>query len=98
LETQKHPGSTIVLKTDWNLFPSFYFYSYIGKTPWLELRGYDKNIDINTDAEYYYVFSKSYKILEPKFEPVYKITEDRWLLRKRPISVQDTTKNGIDQN
>ncbi len=98
LETKKHPDGTIVLKTDWHFFPSFYFYSYIGKTPWLKLKGYDKNIEINTDAEYYYVFSKSYKMLEPKFEPVYKITEDRWLLRKRPVAVQDTTKKSISRN
>jgi len=98
LETKKYPDSAIVLKTDWHFFPSFYFYSYTGKTPWLKLKGYDKNIEINTDAEYYYVFSESYKILEPKFEPVYKITEDRWLLRKRPIAAQDTTKNIIPQN
>jgi hypothetical protein len=98
LETQKHPDGTIVLKTDWHYYWSFYFYSYIGKTPWLELRGYDKNIDINTDAEYYYIFSKSYKILESEFEPVYKITKDRWLLKKRPIAIKDSKKNNIIQN
>ncbi len=98
LEAKKQPDDTIILKTDWHFFPSFYFYSYIGKTPWLTLRYYDKNIEINTDAEYYYVFSKSYKTLEPKFEPVYKVSEDRWLLRKRTVAIQDTSKNSINQN
>ena len=83
LEEARQPGSTVALKTDWHFFPSFYFYSYTGKTPWLELKGYDKNIDINTDAEYYYIFSGSYGILEPEFEPVYKVAEGRWLLRRR---------------
>ncbi len=82
LEDEKQPGSTVVLKTDWHFFPSFYFYSYAGKTPWLDLKGYDKNIDTGTDAEYYYIFSASYSMLETEFEPVYKVTEDRWLLRR----------------
>ncbi len=83
LEAEKQPGSTVVLKTDWHFYPSFYFYTYTGKTPWLKLKGYDKNIDINTDAEYYYIFSGSYSMLEPEFKPVYKVADDRWLLRRR---------------
>ncbi len=92
LETKSHNNSHIILKTDWHFFPSFYFYSYAGKIPWSELKGYDKNIELNTDAEYYYIFSQDYKILEPKFKPVYKINEKRWLLKKKTMLEQDTIK------
>jgi hypothetical protein len=52
----------VSLKTSWFFNPSFTFYSETGKIPWIELHPYDKNIDVNTSAEYYYVFAEEYKI------------------------------------
>lgn len=71
----------VSLKTSWFFNPSLTFYSETGKIPWIELHPYDKNIDINTSADYYYVFSEEFKLLEPKFEVVYKFSDDRWLVK-----------------
>ncbi len=76
-------GKKVSLKTSWFFNPSLRFYADTGKIPWIELYGYDKNIDINTDANYYYIFAKDYPLLEPRFEVVFKFSEDRWLLQRK---------------
>jgi hypothetical protein len=81
LKTQ-NDGKTVSLKTTWFCQFSFYYYVYTGKAPWLDLKEYDKSIDLNTDAEYYYVFRDDVKVLESRFEPV-KEYGDRVLMRKR---------------
>lgn len=85
-------GQDVSLKTNWLFHPSFYFYEYAGKNPWLKLGMYDKNIDINTDAEYYYVLEEDYPILESKFEPVIIFDNKTWLLKKRDTIVNDSIK------
>jgi len=80
---EKYDGKPISLRTSWFFHPSFYFYSYTGKTPWIDLQGYDHNIDINTRADYYYIFAEDYKLLEPRFEIAYKFSPDRWLLKQK---------------
>jgi len=80
---EKYEGKPISLKTSWFFHPSFYFYSNTGKAPWLDLQTYDYNIDINTLSEYYYIFAEDYKLLEPRFEVVYKFSPDRWLLKQK---------------
>ncbi len=80
---EKYKGSPISLKTNWILHSSFYFYYDSGKIPWIDLQPYDYNIDIITPSEYYYVFAEDYKLLEPRFEVVYKFNPDRWLLKQR---------------
>ena len=79
---KKYTSQTIKLKTSWFFHNSFAYYYYTGKTPWLELLPYDKSIELNTGADYYYIFSDDYKILEPKFKVVLKLTDDRWLVKK----------------
>jgi hypothetical protein len=73
----------VSLKTNWLFHPSFYFYKYAGKIPWIDLKDYDKNIELNTDAEYYYILAENYNMLEPKFEPVIKFDNGCWLLKKK---------------
>jgi len=80
---EKYKGTPVSLRTNWIFHPSFYFYSDSGKIPWINLQYYDYNLDINTRAEYYYIFAKDYKFLEPRFEVEYKFSEDRWLLKQR---------------
>ena len=80
---ENYKDTPIVLKTSWFFHPSFYFYTYTGKAPWLNLQDYDKNIDITTPATYYYIFAEDYKQLEPRFEVAYKFSPDRWLLKQR---------------
>lgn len=80
---EKNDGDPISLKTNWIFHPSFYFYSYSGKIPSINLHPYDYKLDINTSAEYYYIFAKDYEYLEPRFEVVYKFDPDRWLLKQK---------------
>ena len=79
----KYKGDPISLKTNWILHSSFYFYYDSGKIPWIDLQPYDYNIDITTPSEYYYIFADDFKLLEPRFEVVYKFSPDRWLLKQR---------------
>jgi hypothetical protein len=79
---KEYTDKTIKLKTNWFFYNSFAYYNYTGKTPWLELLPYDKSIELNTRADYYYIFADDYKILEPRFKVVLELTDDRWLLEK----------------
>jgi hypothetical protein len=81
LKTQ-NGGKPVSLKTTWFCYGSFDYYVMTGKASWLELKDYDKSIDVNTNADYYYLFSKDAKALESKYEPV-KVFGDRTLLKKR---------------
>ena len=75
------------MKTNWLFHPSFYFYQYTGKTPYIDLKGYDKNITSETDADYYYVLATDYDKLKDNFDLVYKFDPDRWLLRRKNFKV-----------
>jgi hypothetical protein len=81
----KIPDKNVSLKTNWLFHPSFYFYKYTGKIPWLDLKDYDKSIDLNTDAGYYYVMEEDYITLAPRFEPVLKFDNGCWLLKKKIV-------------
>lgn len=74
------------LETNWLFNPSFFFYKYTGKTPWLDLKDYNRYIIPNTGAEYYYVLAEDYQILKTKFEPVLKFNNGCWLLKRRQLS------------
>ncbi len=80
---EQHPQRTVSLKTSWFFHSSFYFYQYTGKAPWLDLQPYDYQIDIQTPAEYYYIFAEDYEKLTPRFEIAYKFCPERWLLRQK---------------
>ncbi len=73
----------IKFQTWWFMYNSFSYYVKTGKVPWLELLPYNKSIDTNTNADYYYIFAEDYEKLEPRFDVVLKLTEDRWLLKRR---------------
>jgi hypothetical protein len=89
LEDRKDKG-TVSLKTSWMCYNSFYYYVYTGKTPWLKLEGYDKKIDVNTPAEYYYLFTDDLKDLQPWFTPVKFYGKDRVLVKKREAKSADS--------
>jgi hypothetical protein len=80
---EKSDGKPITLKTSWFFHPSFYFYTHTEKAPCIDLYCFDKNIEVTTSAEYYYIWADDYKQLEPRFEVVYKFSPDRWLLKQR---------------
>jgi hypothetical protein len=73
----------VTLKTTWFCYNSFYYYVFTDKVPWLVLEDYDKSIDPNTRATYYYLFLKDLPVLKPKFEPVRYYGYDRVLARRR---------------
>jgi hypothetical protein len=80
---QENHGQPVSLKTTWFCYNSFHYYTYSGKAPWLDLKGYDKNIDTTTDARYYYLFKADQEILQKKYEPV-KEYGDRVLMKRKP--------------
>jgi hypothetical protein len=79
---ERYTSQKIILKTNWVFYNSFAYYYYTGKTPWLELLPYDKAIEPDTRADYYYIFSDDYKILEKKFKVIIKLADDRWLVKR----------------
>jgi hypothetical protein len=79
----QHSNELVTLKTSWMCYNSFYYYVYTGKVPWLRLEWYDKSIDINTPAEYYYIFTEDTGKLVSKFKPVQKFGNDRILLKRK---------------
>ena len=79
------PDQKVSLKTNWLFHPSFNFYKYTGKLPLIDLKAYDKSIDLNTDADYYYIKSEDFNTLEPKFELAFKINDERWLVKRKPL-------------
>jgi hypothetical protein len=78
----QNAGKTVSLKTTWFCQFSFYYYVFTGEVPWLDLKDYDKSIEPNTTAEYYYVFVTDEKLLEPKFETV-GTYGDRVLMKRK---------------
>jgi len=82
LKTQSK-GQQVSLKTNWLFHPSFSFYKCTDKTPWLDLKEYDKSMSIETDAEYYYILAEDYDMLGSKFEPIIKYDNNCWLLKRK---------------
>lgn len=75
------PNDDASLATDWMFNPSFHFYSYTKKTPWLKLELYNYEINPDSKAQYYYIFAEDYLLLESGFEPVIKFDNNCWLLK-----------------
>lgn len=73
----------INLRTNWLFHPSFNFYVYTGKFNDLYLHGYDKNVDVNSDAEYYYVIQEDLSKLESKYYQIARLASDRYLLKRK---------------
>lgn len=82
LERVKGDGE-ITLATNWMFYPSFYFYSYTGKFPSFDLQPSNHEIDVNSDAQYYYIFPEDYPMLELRYEVVRKFENNCWLLKAR---------------
>ena len=76
-------GKQVSLRTHWLYNPSFTFYSETGKTPWIQLHPYNKDININCDADYYYAFTDDLKVLEEKYEVIAKFGSNRILLKRK---------------
>ncbi len=83
IKSENPSKEQIVLQTNWAFHPSFYFYSATGKTPWLTLGDYNKEIISETNADYYYVFDSDYQTLEPRFKIIQKFDGGSRLLLKR---------------
>ncbi len=79
---ENHTTTPVVLKTQWMCHNSFYYYVYTGKVPWLELENYDKSVDPNTRAEFYYVFLEDTAKLQPVFKTVKFVGRDRVIMQK----------------
>lgn len=80
----ENPNDTITLKTQWLFYPSFYFYTYTGKAPEIQLEA-NKNHEVNenTLAEYYYILDSDKSKIESNFVPIKKFGWDRWLMKRK---------------
>ena len=68
-----HPeeaGKTVSLETNWLFNPSFQFHRECDHLTWLELRKYNKEINVETDADYYYVRLEDTVLLSGKYKVV----------------------------
>lgn len=80
---EENGTSPVRLKTNWMCHNSFLYYAYTGKTPWLELENYDKSIDPETRANYYYVFLEDAEKLDSLFLRVKYFGKDRVLMQRK---------------
>lgn len=84
IEADKPADDRVFLQTNWAFHPSFLFYASTGKTPWLTLGDYNKEIIPQIDADYYYVFDVDYPQLQDRFEIIAKFDGgSRMLLKKK---------------
>lgn len=73
----------ITLSTNWHFHRSFDFYAQTGKTPWIELQAYSKEIDTTAQAQFYYVFDSDFETLQGQYEIVEKFDGGSRLLLRR---------------
>jgi len=78
--SENNPKS--VLETDWMFNPSFYYYKYTHKIPFITLGEYTKELNTETKAGFYYIYKKDYPKLEKNYTPVVKFDNDCWLLKR----------------
>ena len=82
LEEYRGSQEQISLNVNWHFHRSFFFYTETGKVPWLVLFPYDKNIDADSEASFYYVFESDLELLDTRFTRVRRFGWDRWLVKK----------------
>jgi hypothetical protein len=73
----------VSLKTNWLFQPSFAYYKKVGRLPHIKLEDYDKNIDTTTNADFYYILSEDFEMLKKRFEPVLKLENRFWLVKRK---------------
>jgi hypothetical protein len=71
----------INLRTNWLFHPSFYFYVNTGKFDNIYLHDYNKEVDVNADATYYYVLAEDLPKLNSKYNQI-AVFGDRYVLKR----------------
>lgn len=72
------------LRTNWLFHPSFNFYYYTGKFQNFHLHDYNKEVDKDSGAEYYYVLSEDIPKLESNYSIIANFNNERFILKRRP--------------
>lgn len=80
---------SVKLKAHWLFAPSLTFYKETGKAMKIDLLISDKNIDVNTDADYYYIFTEDYELLKSRFDPVWESSGRFMLVKAKPTTPSD---------
>jgi hypothetical protein len=82
-------GQNIYLDTYWLFTPSFYFYTATDKFPWLSIAPYHEDIDVESDAPYYYIKSWDYPHLKERFDIAINYEDIYLMVNKEfdPVSV-----------
>jgi hypothetical protein len=83
LDILKEEKSPVTLKTQGSLYHSIYYYTSRGEAPWVRLEKYQGDIDVNTNADFYFIFPDQQKLLEEKFKVVKVFKSSMVLMRKR---------------
>ena len=78
-----NPGQTVTLQTNWLFYPSFLFYKVTDKLPLIELMDPQNTTNTGTKAEYFYALPEDLLVLDSKFEIVYNLDNDTYLLRRK---------------
>lgn len=81
--TSEFDDQAVSLDVDWHFHRSFHFYKYTGKWPWLRVMAYDKSLDVESTADYYYIFESDKDQLSESFTPVKSFGWDRLLLKRK---------------
>ncbi|MDX2360563.1 MAG: hypothetical protein QNK23_07135 [Crocinitomicaceae bacterium] len=88
-------GKKVSLATNWLFNPSFSFYTHTEISEWLYLHPYDKEIEPNSEAEYYFILGTDYPMLEDNFDIVIQYETGNWLLKRKDQDDQGVNEPGV---
>ncbi len=80
---RKDENTAVSLQTGWHFHRSFDFYVQTGKASWLDLQEYNKDIEPEAAAQFYYVFDSDYPLLQENYDVFRKFDGGSRLLLRR---------------
>ncbi len=72
----------VILTTDWKFNPSFYYYARNNQLNNIVLNPYSKKMDVNSGADYYYIFENDFELFEKKYRIVKEFRHHTILIKK----------------
>ncbi len=76
------PGGNPTLSTDWKFNPSFYYYYRNNELNDIVLNSYSKELNINSGADYYYIFENDFNLFDKQYRIVKKFEQHTLLIMK----------------
>lgn len=78
----------ISLSVHWLFHPSFEFYIFTGKTPWLSIPDFNYVLNPETDSEFYYVRKLDEEILNDRFTTFHRFDNGNVLMQRNVLSTR----------